>query len=581
MNASPLEARLDEGPESSPIAVRHRFALLLLIGLLLFVPFNGLRDMWYADEPDIAEVANAMYDSGDWVAPRRMGVIWVDYPPMVYWTGVVSAHLLGGVSEFALRLPSALAAVALVLLTCLAGSRWLGPRAGLWAGLTLLTFLQFAQQAVGYRPDMLLSLFIGAGFYAYAAGSGERARLLPRVAAFALFGLAMLSKGPLGLLLPGLVLTLWHASRREWRRLLELAPLALVSLAVYLPWFVACARAMGADNILSELYAQNLARFVSAHRAHGKPPTYYLVSIWGDLAPWSPLLPFALYWIHRNRLWRDRHVQLLLWWIGAFFVFLSIAVTKRQLYLLPAYPAFALVLGVWISAVLAPEPAPFHRPSTRPVRIYGVAIPLLYVALAAALGGALLTFSSIVEREQLVGPGLEAALALRAPVAALALLLTAAAIWIVRAGLGRDVRGVLTRTAASQILVYALLLAWLMPAANPLKSARHAGEWLRDHLGDEHRFGLVFNRDGYSFRQMGAFGLYSGATADLLEGEAEVEDFFHRHPTSYVLIVDDEIDDTFGSNEDEWRSRIVRDLWFGRDHYLVFRAPERDLHSPN
>ncbi len=73
----------------------------------------------------------------------------------------------------------------------------------------------------------------------------------------------MLAKGPLGLLLPGLVLTLWHGSRREWRRLFELAPLALISFAVYLPWFVACAHAMGSDNILYELYAQNFARFFS------------------------------------------------------------------------------------------------------------------------------------------------------------------------------------------------------------------------------------------------------------------------------------------------------------------------------
>jgi len=580
MTNSTAAQQTDHGANAASLAVRHRVLLLVLIGLLLYVPSNGLRDMWYADEPDIAEVAKAMADSGDWVAPRRMGVIWVDYPPMIYWTGVVSAHLLGGVDEFALRLPSALAAVALVLLTCVAGSRWFGPVAGLWSGLTLLTFLQFAQQAVGYRPDMLFSLFIAAGFFAYAAGSGERPRLLLRVAAFALFGLAMLSKGPLGVLLPGLVLTLWHATRREWRRLLELAPLALVSVAVYLPWFLACARAMGADDILSELYAQNIARFVSAHRAHGKPVYYYLVNIWGDLAPWSPLVPFALVWIHRARRWRDREVQLLLWWLGAFFVFLSIAVTKRQLYLLPAYPAFALVLGAWIAAALDPEVAAPDRPATKPVRVYGLLYPVVLIALSAALAGALLTFSSIIERQQLVGPGLDGALALRAPVLALAVTLAGAALWILRAGLGRDTRAVLVRTAASQIAVYALLLAWLLPAANPLKTVRPAAEWIRHEIGDESRFGLVFNRSGYGFRSMGAFGLYSGAIADLLEGRDQVEDFFRRHPTSIVLIESNEIDDTFGASEPEWRARAVRELWFGRDRFLVFRAPDRDLLTP-
>ena len=70
--------------------------------------------------------------------------------------------------------------------------------------LVLLTFLQFAYQAVGYRPDQLFSLWIGAGLFAYAAGAGQRPRWWLRVAGFALLGLAVLAKGPLGLLLPGM-----------------------------------------------------------------------------------------------------------------------------------------------------------------------------------------------------------------------------------------------------------------------------------------------------------------------------------------------------------------------------------------
>ena len=60
-------------------AVRHRMVMLLLLCTVVYIAPLGLRDMWYPDEPDIAEVAQAMYVSGDWVAPRRMGVIWVDY----------------------------------------------------------------------------------------------------------------------------------------------------------------------------------------------------------------------------------------------------------------------------------------------------------------------------------------------------------------------------------------------------------------------------------------------------------------------------------------------------------------------
>ena len=76
--------------------VRHRYWVLLGVTVFLYVTFLGVRDFWYPDEPDIGEVAKAMYVSGDWIAPRRNGVIWVDYPPLLYWAGCVCSHVLGG-----------------------------------------------------------------------------------------------------------------------------------------------------------------------------------------------------------------------------------------------------------------------------------------------------------------------------------------------------------------------------------------------------------------------------------------------------------------------------------------------------
>lgn len=557
---------------SSSFPVRHRMLLLVLIGLTLFVPFNGLRDMWYADEPDIAEAAKTMYESGDWVTPRRIGVPWVDYPPMIYWTAVSSAHLLG-FNEFALRLPGALAAVALVLLTCWAGSRWFDPATGLWAGFTLLTFQQYVQQAVGYRPDVLFGLAITAGFIVYAAGAGDRPRWPLRVAGFALFGLAMLAKGPLGLLLPGLVLTLWHGTRREWRRVLELVPLALVSLAVYLPWFIACARAMGSDNILYELYAQNFARFVAADRGHGKPIPYYLVNIWGDLAPWSLLLPFALWWVHRARSWRDRHVQLLLWWFGAFFVFLSLAATKRQLYLVPAYPAVALMLGIWIAALLRTDESAPKAPSAQPVRIFGFGVAALLGVAGAALMAAGTGLVMVTDPAE-PSPDVRLAVqALRAPVATLGAGLLAGGLWIAAAARLRRTHQVLVRTGVVHVLCYLLLLAWLLPAANPIKSSKTQGRWIRQQMGNATHMGLVYNRARYGFRKMGSFGLYADARVELLESPSQVERFFEVHPDSIVLVEHDEVDGIFRDDADAWADRIVRDLWIGNDYYIVIDGP--------
>ncbi|MGB5550973.1 MAG: glycosyltransferase family 39 protein, partial [Thermoanaerobaculia bacterium] len=439
--------------ESNPgsILVRHRSLFLFLLGLLLLVPWLGMRDLWYPDEPDIAEVSQSMYVSGDWVAPRRMGVIWVDYPPMIYWAGTASAHLLGGMSEFALRLPNALTAICLVLLTCWVASRWFDSRTGLWAGFLLLTFQQFVYEAINYRPDTLFSFMIAAGMFLYARGVGESQRGLLRVGAFVLFGLAMLAKGPLGLLLPGLVLTLWHGSRREWRRLFELAPLALISFAVYLPWFVACAHAMGSDNILYELYAQNFARFFSGSRGHGQPVYYYLVQIWIDLLPWGPLLPFAIWWTVRTDRYKQPNTQLMLWWFGTFLVFLSMAVTKRQLYMLPAYPAAAMLLAPWIAKLtrrgsLAPD-----APSSRPVRIYVPILIAVLAIIAVAFVVVAVVFEPIVAQMKLNPMRMEAARAERLPMLVTALILLAGGYWLFRAWQRGDVRSMLVRLGVLQI----------------------------------------------------------------------------------------------------------------------------------
>jgi len=121
------------------LAIRHRNIFVILFGLLLFVAFAGLRDVWYPDEPDIAEVALAMYLSGDWISPRRMGVVWVDYPPMIYWIGNISAHLFDSMNAFTLRLPNGLVAIAIVLITGATAARWFDARTGFWAAFALMT----------------------------------------------------------------------------------------------------------------------------------------------------------------------------------------------------------------------------------------------------------------------------------------------------------------------------------------------------------------------------------------------------------------------------------------------------------
>lgn len=554
----------------SSFAVRHRTLLLLVLCTVVYIAPLGLRDMWYPDEPDIAEVAQSMYVSGDWVAPRRMGVIWVDYPPMIYWVGSISSHLLGGMTEFALRLPIALSAILLVLVTCGVVSRWFDPRTGLWSGFVLATFTEFVFEAICYRTDMLFASFIGIGVLVYAAGAGERPRWLLRVAGFALLGLAVLSKGPLGLLLPGLVLTLWHGARREWRRLLELAPLALVAIAVALPWYVACARAMGVETFLGEILAQNFERFQSGFRGHGQPLYYYLTEIWFDLIPWALLLPFAIWWVVRSGLWRNRYLQLALWWFGAFFVFLTLAETKRLVYMLPAYPAAAMLLGRYFTAIGETESA-HPRPDPRPVRALTALAAILFLVGGVALVVGAVATETITEKAELDALETQVALGVRWALALVGATTIAAAMWMGQAWRRGDLHTVLVRIGVSVMVIYLGATMFLFPPFDVTKSYKPQSRWIRQQIGDEDHFGLV--NPEYGFRKMGAFGFYSGVLVDLLESRGEIESFFERHPGSVVLVLEEVADDMFAGAEKEWRGRVVRPLQVSSFHYLVLRGP--------
>jgi hypothetical protein len=544
------------------------------LGALIYVAWLGMRDFWYPGEPDLVEILRAMFvsrDWVDWVVPRRNGAVFLNYPPMHYWAASLSSQLLGGLSEFAVRLPGALAATGLVVATGAVAARFFDARAGLWAGLLLLTSSQFSFQAIGYRPDMLFSLFVGLGMFAYAQGAGDRPRWALRVAGFALLGLAVLVKGPLGLALPGLVLALWHGARREWRRLVELAPLSLVSIAVVLPWYVAIAEALGVEAVMAEVSWHSVGRFASGERGHARPPFYYLLNFWVDFAPWALLFPSALVWIQRTGRWRDRHVQLALWWFGTFFVFLSIAATKRQAYLMPAYPAVALLLAPWLSAV-GRKPAAPDSPGSRPAAIFATGVRLVLLVAAAAAFVAGLSLGPIVARIELDAPLPEILLGLRAPLLFLGAIGPPVWFWIRTSQQRGDLQAALLRLALVQCVLFLVFVAWIMPTLNPANSYAAPLRWIGEQIGDQTHIGYLGSK-----RKIGAFGYYTESLVEVVQDEDEVRRFFVEHPDSLVVAEERYAGALFDDEGLDWRLHAVREIDAARRHYVVLgmRAARR------
>lgn len=454
---------------------RDHVHLLAVIGvvLLLFLPAGGLRDWWYPDEPDVALPAIEMQARGDWVVPTHNGKPWLDYPPLAYWGARAVGSVTGSITPWGTRVSMALFAAILLIATLWLGRQLGQAHRGLLACAILLATPTLWFHATNLQVDLGFSAAIAMGlacYYRSDALTGAAAWWL-RVAAFACFGVAILGKGPLGVLLPGLILTCWHLWNREWMRVLLLAPLALVSLAVALPWYLMLCERLGADFVLRELFLQNFDRFGESKRGHGnKGFFYYFTRLPVDLGLWTVLILPALWNGFRHR--RDeRSWRLLAVWLIAPLIFFTFASTKRNVYLLPVFPALALLIADW----LARDGAAWERWwRTWSARVLAGGLTLVGVVLV----GAGLAWGRLPMPQQ-VPP--EAWSSFRPAALVIGLWLAVAGAWTLRAALGTSLRP-WWGLAGTTTLAFVLVMWLVMPVIDTLRSYRPAAQWVAEHV---------------------------------------------------------------------------------------------------
>lgn len=328
--------------------------LLLLSGTLFFFRL-GTPGLFDADEPAYAEAAREMMVTGDWITPHFNGQPRFDKPILSYWLITLSYRVFG-VTEFAARFWSALAAVILILAVAWAARRSFGPPADLLAGLALTTNLLTALLARAAVTDMLLTLFVTlailAGLEALEAspapGTGSA------VLAWAAMGGAVLVKGPVGLLIPGMALSGTLLVFRQVRHgLARLFPWQgpVLFAAIVFPWYALVLAANGRAFVEGFVIKHHLARFTGVISSHAGPLWFYLPVALVGFFPWSGFLPRALWQagaVARRRVAPERGDRLLVtcacWAVGV-FAFFSLAGTKLPSYLFPAFPGLALLVG--------------------------------------------------------------------------------------------------------------------------------------------------------------------------------------------------------------------------------------------
>jgi 4-amino-4-deoxy-L-arabinose transferase-like glycosyltransferase len=370
--------------------MNQRRGIGMLIGLIalsvsLLTINLGNTHLWDQDEGFYAAAAAEMYTRNDWITPTFNGKLFGHKPPMMYW-GMMLGYRAFGVSEFGARFVSSLFGVGTVFLTYWIARRLFDATTGFFAGLAMTSCIMFVLVARSATADAHLTFFTALALFvwirSYFSSDAPTRELRLKgmrwsdwALTYASLGLAVLTKGPIGLLFPMAVIGLFlltelHADMppsrpRIWSRFLafvrpyspvpflgtvwRMRPFTAVAMILLTagPWYVLVQLKTDGEFLREFIGVHHLGRFSHAMDNHSGPIYYYLLACLVGLFPWSAFaIPTSIAWVTQSRdRTSNRSFRFITCWIGVYVVIFSLASTKLPNYVLPAYPALAIVVG--------------------------------------------------------------------------------------------------------------------------------------------------------------------------------------------------------------------------------------------
>ncbi|MCE9530254.1 MAG: glycosyltransferase family 39 protein [Planctomycetes bacterium] len=328
------------------------YALLLAAMALLTLPNLGVHSLWDVDEGVNAEAAREMMEAGRWISPHFNFELRTAKPALLYWLQMASYSVFG-VTEFGARFPSVLAGMSTVLMIYELARRMFGVQTGLLAGIVLASAFEFCMLSHAATPDSTLLLFTVLTYFLFwiLSRNGSQTWIIPCSMAA---GLAVLTKGPVGIVMPAVVIFLHLLWNRQLSRLLDRRLIwgFLAFLLVAAPWYILVTVETRGAWIKQFIGRENVTRFMQPMENHQGPIYYHILGVMVLFAPWSIFLA-ATIWYSVKEARRasvdsapenDREAcRFLLCWLATYLGFFSIAATKLPNYVLPVYPALAIL----------------------------------------------------------------------------------------------------------------------------------------------------------------------------------------------------------------------------------------------
>ncbi len=329
--------------------------ILWLIAILFTALWFGTlesRKLVKPDEGRYGEIPREMVATGDWLTPRLNGFKYFEKPPLQYWA-TAAGYKVFGEHQWTVRLWPALTGFLGILFTGFVAARLFGATAGWVAASVLggsLLYVLLGHVAV---LDMSLSVFLASAIFAFVLAQRDDAS--PQEtrnwmwSAYALLALAVLTKGLIGMVLPAATLvayTLWQRDWALWRRLHLVSGLAIF-FAIATPWFVAVSLA-NPEFFNFFFIHEHFQRFLTKVHRRYAPMWFFVPVLAVGLAPWTLAL-FGGMWsaVKRNTALRFQPQRFLLVWIVVVFGFFSVSSSKLVPYILPLFPALAVLIGGW------------------------------------------------------------------------------------------------------------------------------------------------------------------------------------------------------------------------------------------
>ncbi|MDB5808289.1 MAG: glycosyl transferase family 39 [Betaproteobacteria bacterium] len=334
--------------------------MLLLIALFIWCGNLEYRKLSLSDEGRYSEIPREMAQSGDWVTPRLNGIKYFEKPALQYWA-TAAAYKVFGEYNWTARIWPALTGLLGVLFTFIVGARLYGRTAGLYAAAVLASSVLYAGMAHILTLDMGLACFLTVAFAGLMLGLDPRAddarnrRWLHVAAAGCAF--AVLSKGLIGIVLPGAVVTLYILIKRDFRllRKLHLVSCGVLFLAITAPWFIAVSW-KNPEFAWFFFVHEHFQRYTSTIHQRYQPWYFFIPILVAGILPWLFTMFDALSHSFR-RLNKDKAFDPLffsLLWAGFIFAFFSASGSKLPSYILPIFPALALIIGTHLATIRGP-----------------------------------------------------------------------------------------------------------------------------------------------------------------------------------------------------------------------------------